>query len=279
MSRENTAFTLLVRQALEDRGRRGIADRADLWPYVKQRTALRRSGEYGKEEAIGFTRRVVLAAVLCLIVSLGGFSIAAAASPSVRTLLHDTFPFIPSGQSAAVMNVDGEPIQLQPVPPFRVFYPSSIPSELYVFGTGQLLGTGQDATDSISGGATCPPDVHRCPDLRNLHLLTLFVPPDGSSGLPALLTPFQGHGVRAVWFGRHAVPPDNRFIQIVEWNATGSSTTTDDTSFDPHPSQVQGAQVTTMTKGGTKIRIETNLSESITQRIVDSLTLTAVGRQ
>ena len=277
MSQENTAFAIAVREALEGHARGGISDRVDLWPRLQQRAINQRYREHRQQGSIGLTRRLFLVMAIGLTVSLGGVSVAAAASPALRALLHDTLPFIPSGQSSITMDVNGRPIQLQPSPPFHVFYPSSVPAALYVFGTGQMLGTGQDGLDSLGGGATCPANIHICPSLKNVHLLTLFVPPDGSSGLPTLLTPFQGHEVRVVWFGRHAVPPDNRFIQIAEWDAKTASLSTAASSLVPQPSWIQRDTMLTVTRDGATIEVMTNMGHLMTQQVVDSLQLTSLG--
>jgi len=221
----------------------------------------------------GVGRRVVTMALACAFAAIGGLSVAATSSASVRHALVQAIP--PLGLPGVTMAHDGRPVSIRPGPSFEVYYPSSLPVDLPIVGSGQLPNSG------LTVGLNCVEEAQICQQ-TDTKLLDLFPPPaTGPSDWPATIEPLAQRGIPVVWVGRHAIPPDQRSIQIVEWSVNAKSISEQpNTIIGGNPATVDrsGSEtIITLKRGTTAIQITTNLGATSAESIAASLESSNVG--
>jgi hypothetical protein len=265
MTRRNAISDVQIRHALEARAQEGIRPDVDLWPHLEDAAAEQRGA------GTRYTRRqrsfghMVLVLAVCVGSLASGAAGAGAASPPLRHFLLQAIG-IPLGASGAAMDASGRPVEIQPLPPFTVYFPQTQPAELTYHTTGQLipLGQGLEREDSSGHGpavsCTEPPALCANNPLRALYS-TL---PNGRLGSPGLLESFHHRSTRVVWFGFSGA--DQHFIQIAEWDASASPLKGLSAASIP-----SAGTVLMVKKGSTTIAIATNLGPAEAQNVADSL--------
>jgi hypothetical protein len=264
MNRHDLMMSTRIRQALEARARRGIPDGVDLWPRLQGAAIAQNLVGTGGRLTLGSARRIILVVATCAALLTSGLAVAAAASPSLRHFLQKTLFAIPAGSAGAGIDAHGQPLQIQPLPPFPLFYPAWQPTGLLIRGVGQLHPS--SGAEGFGWRYDCPAPPAACPPG-----ITVFIPPHPAIGLPSLLTPFQGTVTDVVWFGSHAIPPDRRSIQIVEWDAATSPVKSLPAAAVPSLGSNEPETLLVLIRSGTTIAIETNLGSSVAQRVAGSL--------
>jgi hypothetical protein len=264
MNQRDAMLSRSIRRSLDARARSGVPEETDLWPRVQRAyTAEMRVCGSGRA-VLRSGRRLIYAVAVCAVLVTSGAAIAAAASPSLRHFLQETVLPIPVGHAGAGLDVHGQPLQIQPLPSFTVFYPASQPDGLLIRGVGQFHP--RYGADGFGWRYDCPTPPAPCPPG-----ITVFTPAHPAVGLPSLLAPFAGKQTDVVWFGSHGIPPDGRFIQIVEWDAATSPvkslSPTAISLLDPREPET----LLEVSRAGTTIAIDTNLGGSVAQQVADSL--------
>ncbi len=163
-------------------------------------------------------QRAVALTIVLMLALIGGFSIAAAASSSVRGALQHALPFPLPGKSGAASNAQGEPVAIYPKPPFAVVYPQTVPPDMVVhfileFSNGDPVG--------LEGSANCGSDEHAAVCLRNTEdtpLLVHIFPGMYMGYVSNLAQPIWKRNVDNVWLGMRTVPPRSRYIELDEWS-------------------------------------------------------------
>jgi hypothetical protein len=254
----NTALDMQLQRALEERGRGGIAPEVDLWPRL-ERTARAQLTTGTDRVAPKPVRRMLLVVAVCATIFAGGTAIAAASTP-LRHFLYGTVFGLPPGVTGVARDAHGRLRAIQSLPPFTLYYPRFQPAELTSRETGRLfpprhgVGFGEWEGDPSSRAAqafTAPPHAGRNP------------------GMPSLLVPFWRTPTKVVWFGFAA--PDQRFIQIAEWDRAKSPVKMLTHAVVPVPNVHRPDTLLVLRKGRTTIAIETNLGPSKAHRVAASL--------
>lgn len=272
MTPEDTRLAAELRRALEGRIKSN-ADSSVVWNRV-QRAVVDSSSTAGvrtRRRSPVWKAAAILAS--CLLMTAAAVGVAAAASSQVRHLLRDAIPLVPPGHDGEAMSASGFPLQIQPTPAFQVFYPTYRPHHMPIRGVGQLGGSGSGNGGGVGYGAGCASS--RCPDLTHVNLPRAFAPANGSSGLPIPLNAFELNSTDVVWFGFHGVPPDRRVIQIVEWDPRKYPAALE-SDIRPEGAPLYFRDVhsrihVALTRGGTAIRLQTNLAPAIARRLIASL--------
>ncbi|MGI8552802.1 MAG: hypothetical protein ACR2PL_18745 [Dehalococcoidia bacterium] len=264
MNRQELLMSGRIRHALDARARRGIPDSIDLWPRLEQAALAQRRTGTGERAEMRSGRRVIVVLVACVALLTTGVAAAAAASPPLRHFLQETVTGIPAGHAGWSMDTHGQPVQIQPLPPFTLFYPQSQPAGLLIRGIGQLHP--RYGADGFGSGYQCPAPPAPCPPG-----IAVFIPPHPAVRLPTLLTPFHSTATNVVWFGSHGIPPDQRFLQIVEWDMTMSPLKSLSAAAIPTLSPGKPETLLVLSRGSTTIAIDTNLGSSEAQQVADSL--------
>lgn len=248
-----------LREALIARAHRAFPEGAGLWPRL-QHELLVLGAPTDQPLRHWSWRHIVLLAAACLALLTGT---ALAASPSLRHLLQGGIPGIPAGHSGGGYSHQGVPF-LQPLPAFRVYYPTELPRDLPVRGIGQL--NPRYGHDGWGLGYDCPRPPARCPRAGDV-----FVAPHPTAGLPSLLIPFARTNTDVVWFGSHSIPPGKGFVQLVEWDVALSTVKSLSPRMIPILHAGHPETLLLLTKGRTTIAIDTDLGTPVAENVAASL--------
>jgi hypothetical protein len=263
-----------IRQSLERWSMAGETGEVDLWPTIIQR--LRAQGDASEHvrprRRWGLTRRAVGASLVCVLLAVCGITVAAAASPSVRDVLHRVVPLIDNGSVSTGTSAQGAPLYMSPVPHFSVFYPSDTPAEMVIRGTGHPLPGGLRNTKPslFDLSYVCPTSTpsQACGSTDSRSLIQLFPPePNGEAFFPAVVSPLVEKGIEAVWFGFHALLPATTYVSIGEWSASqyAAPTSGETLTIGEEPAHLQQTPdeiSITLVRGGTAIDLQTNLDRA-----------------
>jgi hypothetical protein len=221
--------------------------------------------------------RVVVLTMVSLVALLGGLSLATAASPSVRGALQHALPFPLPGSAGAVSDAQGQPIAIYPKPAFAIVYPQPVPTGLIVhFIMHFRHGT---PVSGLSGAANCGLDAHPSVCARRMgtlpQLLGIFPGITVSPYFSTLAQPVWKRNIEVVWFGLRNIPPQSRYIELVEWSNRAFPLA------DYPGSQASGDHITVRQRGsrttvflirdGTAIAVRSNMGRQFTVRFATTL--------
>jgi hypothetical protein len=214
---------------------------------------------------------------------IGGLSIAAAASPSVRVALQHVLPFPLPGNAGAASNAQGEPIAIYPKPPFTIFYPRPVPTGMLIhviihFKNGTPVA-------GPTGGANCGLDPHPgvCAQrIANLSvLLGIFPGMKDSPYSSTLAQPIWKRNVDVVWFGMRTFPPRGGYIELAEWrNRALPLVLHRNAQINGHYAMVRKHGLFTMVsvvRDGTAVVLRSNMGREFTLRAAASLQKIAIA--
>jgi hypothetical protein len=250
-----------------------IPPSADLWPRIERRVQLNQGVSTTTNSRLHGWRLIkpmYLIALVCLLAIVGGTLGVPAVASSVRSILG--LPASRPGHSAQGMDANGRPAVIYPPPPFRVYYPHSLPQGMIYRAIAVLDGVVL-TVNSLSAGANCSNSSSPKQCARALRHVTQTIFPglNGPPWRPALVTPLTGHhgSVNVLWLGMHAVPPGRRRLEIVEWD-TGMlplRTVTDTIRLHRRMTlgEDAGESVVALQKGNTGILIGSNIGKATTR--------------
>jgi hypothetical protein len=258
-----------------------LPDDLDLWPRVSQRLRGRNRARTSARSAgrIALTRRAGIAVLLCAILGLSGVTMAAAASPSVRSALHSLWPFGSRSVSQGV-SPTGAPLYMSPLPHFRVLYPAYIPASLGVRGIGHVLPGGLTNHNPSPFGLTyaCPrtESPAECAKATTTVMQMFPPPPSSSTFFPSVVASSAQRGIESVWFGFHTPLPGGDYISIGEWRAAAysppvSGQTITINGWRGHVQHQGNVLRLSLQVDGTDVVTETNLSRVTVEKVLSSL--------
>lgn len=265
MRHNDEDFSRKLRAALAERAAEHAQGAIDSHTFTDRITAEVREDHVGgtrRHRSRMAARRGALIGGACLAAACTGVGVVAA-SPTVRHTLEQV-GVIPNNTSETQMSASGIPLAVRPVPPFQVFYPTSVPTSMPIRGIGQFPDGG------LLFSAGCPTPEGGCVDDAGHPIERSFASATGSELLPSAVLPFARSSVDVLWMGFHAAPPGQESIQLVEWSATGPSP--NNGSNQPViPAVNPGDSTLTITRGGTRIEINTNLGSIVASQVAAAL--------
>lgn len=281
MSADGDALETTIRTALERWSNDEMPDEISVWPHVAVQFQEPSRGRENIRRAAPWKtmRRAVGAALVCVLLAVTGITAAANASPAVRNALHYVWPF-DSGPVNQGYSPTGAPLSMKPVPHFRVFYPTHIPSSLGVHGVGHVLPGGLENRSPSPFGLSynCPKSApaRACASATTAVWKEFPPAPSGPAFFPAVVSSVSKRGIEDVWFGFHAPLPGKAYVSMGEWRDTAypAPLTGHVVTINGRPARVQHSRNllrVSLRIAGTAIVVETNLDQARTERLLASL--------
>lgn len=289
MTQEREPYDLTMSKALKRSGPGDIPAAADIWPKVRMRLERNALTMEGRRSWPPFRMMVKVAAglVAALLLVVGSLAVAAAASPGVRDVLHraaEQVGLLPPVSSGVSVTGSGGFHDLQPVPPFRVFYLPTVPSQTPAEQVGQILPStsGPGGVVAPLGFLTCSPTNTACRHaFEFLHLpcdvaCQYYRRPFPQFRYPPDVESEYERGIATVWCWYSAVPRGADYLHIVEHPATVVDT-------PPHggtvtiggiPATLQQSGANTaiaFVRSGTSVTLTTNLGRAAAMNAAESL--------
>lgn len=273
---------LTIREALDCWSGAERPEDFTLWPTVRERLQQQRPhlGEERRERTWNRMPKAVVVPLVCILLAACGVTVAAAASPAVRSALHHLLPEIYSGPVNTGYSSQGAPLYMRPVPAFSVFYPANVPAGMTVRGTGHPLPGGLRNSSPTQFGLTnlCPNEESQLACSNGYGSLQQMFPPakSGTPFFPAVVSPLVLKGVEAVWFGFHVPLPGKAYVSIGEWKSSQYSIDESGTSIsiNGHSAYVQrhgNLLIVSFKMNGTSISVESNVNQERVVGLIASL--------